>query len=45
MQNGKKSKLGSILLGIGAEALRKEYTGALMQARRVMDALQLPGAQ
>ena len=29
----------------GAEALRKEYTGALMQARRVMDALQLPGAQ
>ena len=31
--------------GSGAEALRKEYTGALMQARRVMDALQLPGAQ
>lgn len=30
--------------GSGAEALRKEYTGALMQARRVMDALQLPGA-
>ena len=31
--------------GSGAEALRKEYTGALTQARRVMDALQLPGAQ
>ena len=31
--------------GSGAEALRKRYTGALMQARRVMDALQLPGAQ